>query len=45
MKAVLIKNGTGHADDLYLGQEPTPEPGNGQVQVKVSGGLSFAELG
>ncbi|KIR27012.1 quinone oxidoreductase [Cryptococcus deuterogattii 99/473] len=35
MKAILIKNGTGHADDLYLGQEPTPEPGNGQVQVKI----------
>ncbi|WVN91028.1 uncharacterized protein L203_106275 [Cryptococcus depauperatus CBS 7841] len=35
MKAILIKGGTGHAESLYLGQEPTPEPGPNQVQVKI----------
>ncbi|WVQ79971.1 hypothetical protein IAT38_002072 [Cryptococcus sp. DSM 104549] len=35
MKAVLIKNGVGHSDALYLGEEATPQPGQGQVQVKI----------
>ncbi|ODN76959.1 hypothetical protein, variant [Cryptococcus amylolentus CBS 6039] len=35
MKAILIKGGTGPADSLYLGQEPTPEPSKGEVQVKI----------
>ncbi|WVQ99654.1 hypothetical protein IAU59_006793 [Kwoniella sp. CBS 9459] len=37
MKAILIKDGTGPADNLYLGEEATPEPGKGQVQVKAFG--------
>ena len=35
MRAILIKNGTGPAENLYIGQEATPEPSEGQVQVKV----------
>ena len=35
MRAVLIKNGQGTADDLYIGEEPVPEPKAGEVQVKV----------
>lgn len=42
MRAILIKDGTGPADNLYIGEEATPEPADGQVQVKVS--LSRAEL-
>jgi hypothetical protein len=36
MKAILIKDGKGPADNLYLGEEETPEPQQGQVQVKVN---------
>lgn len=35
MKAILIKDGKGPAENLYLGEEETPSPGKGQVQVKV----------
>jgi hypothetical protein len=35
MKAVLIKDGKGPVENLYLGEEGTPEPEEGQVQVKV----------
>lgn len=36
MKAILIKDGKGPAENLYLGEEATPEPKKGEVQVKVS---------
>ena len=36
MKAVLIKDGKGPVENLYLGEEATPEPEEGQVQVQVS---------
>lgn len=35
MRAILIKDGKGPADNLYIGEEPTPEPKAGEVQVKV----------
>ncbi|WVQ80775.1 hypothetical protein IAT38_002880 [Cryptococcus sp. DSM 104549] len=35
MKAILIKGGTGDADALYLGEEETPQPRAGEVQVKI----------
>ena len=35
MKAILIKDGKGPAGNMYLGEEDTPEPSKGQVQVKV----------
>lgn len=35
MKAILIKDGKGPADNLYIGEEETPSPGQGQVQVKI----------
>jgi hypothetical protein len=36
MRAVLIKDGKGPVENLYLGEESTPEPEEGQVQVQVS---------
>ncbi|KAK8846513.1 hypothetical protein IAR55_005599 [Kwoniella newhampshirensis] len=36
MRCVLIKDGTGPAENLYLGEEKTPEPAKGQVQVKIN---------
>lgn len=35
MKAILIKDGKGPAGNMYLGEEDTPEPSKGQVQVKI----------
>ncbi|GFZ46841.1 hypothetical protein JCM24511_04061 [Saitozyma sp. JCM 24511] len=37
MRAVLIKDGKGPADNLYIGEEATPEPKKGEVQVKTFG--------
>ncbi|WWC69953.1 uncharacterized protein I206_103897 [Kwoniella pini CBS 10737] len=36
MKCILIKDGTGPADNLYLGEEKTPEPGKGEASVKLT---------
>lgn len=36
MKAILIKDGKGPIENLYIGEEATPEPGEGEVQIKVS---------
>jgi NADPH:quinone reductase-like Zn-dependent oxidoreductase len=36
MRAVLIKDEKGPAENLYMGEEATPEPKQGEVQVKVS---------
>jgi NADPH:quinone reductase-like Zn-dependent oxidoreductase len=35
MRAVLIKDGKGPAENLYLGEEETPEPKKGEVQIQV----------
>ena len=35
MKCILIKDGTGPADNLFVGEEPTPEPKKGEVQVQI----------
>lgn len=40
MKAILVKDGKGPADNLYMGEEETPSPGKGQVQVKVNSTLA-----
>lgn len=39
MKAILIKGGKGSAEDLYIGEEGTPEPKSHEVQIKASGSL------
>lgn len=36
MRCVLIKDGKGPVENLYLGEEPTPSPKKGEVLVKVS---------
>jgi NADPH:quinone reductase-like Zn-dependent oxidoreductase len=36
MKAVLIKDGKGPAENLYIGEVDTPSPAAGEVLVKVS---------
>lgn len=38
MRCILIKDGKGPAENVYLGEEETPEPEAGQVQVKVCRG-------
>lgn len=35
MRAVLIKDGKGPVDNLYLGETETPTPGPGKVLIKV----------
>ena len=36
MRAVLIKDGKGPSENLYIGEEATSRPKAGEVQVKVS---------
>jgi hypothetical protein len=36
MKCILIKDGKGPAENLYLGEEPVPQAKEGEVLVKVS---------
>jgi hypothetical protein len=36
MKCILIKDGKGPADNLYLGEEAVPKVKDGEVLVKVS---------
>jgi hypothetical protein len=38
MRCILIKDGKGPVDNLYMGEEETPEPAKGQVQVKIKVG-------
>jgi hypothetical protein len=45
MRAVLIKDGKGPAENLFIGEEATPEPNKGEVQVKVSRPQSFTARG
>lgn len=35
MRCILIKDGKGPADNLYMGEEPTPRPDENEVLVKV----------
>lgn len=35
MRCILVKNGKGTADDLYMGEEAVPTLEKGQVLVKV----------
>ena len=35
MRAILIKDGKGPVENLYLGEYEQPSPGPGQVLVKV----------
>lgn len=35
MRAVLVKNGAGGVENLYIGETPKPSPAAGQVLVKV----------
>jgi hypothetical protein len=35
MKCILVKNGKGTADDLYMGEEQVPTLEKGQVLVKA----------
>jgi len=35
MRAVLIKDGKGPIENLYIGETPTPSPGKGEALVKV----------
>ena len=44
MQAVLVKNGQGAADDLYIGEAPKPSPRFGEVLVKVHGSLVVSEV-
>lgn len=36
MQAVLIKDGKGPIENLYIGEVPKPIPQNGQILVKAS---------
>ena len=36
MRCILIKDGKGPASNLYMGEEATPQPKAGEVQVKAS---------
>lgn len=36
MRAVLIKDGKGPIENLYIGEAPKPKPQGGQVLVKAS---------
>jgi len=44
MRCVLIKDGKGPADNLYLGEEETPEPNKGEVLVKIKVGDHKVDL-
>ena len=35
MRAILVKDGKGPVENLYLGETETPAPGPGKVLVKV----------
>lgn len=41
MRAVLIKDGKGPVENLYLGEAPKPIPRSGEVLVKVSWHLLY----
>jgi len=36
MRAVLIKDGEGPVENLYIGEAPKPTLGNGEVLIKES---------
>jgi len=35
MRAVLVKDGKGPRENLYIGETTTPKPADGEVLVKV----------
>ncbi|PWZ02932.1 quinone oxidoreductase putative [Testicularia cyperi] len=35
MKAILVKDGKGPSDSLYMGEAPVPKPGDDEVLVKI----------
>lgn len=35
MKCILIKDGKGPAENLYMGEEPVPQPKEGEIQVEI----------
>lgn len=35
MKCVLIKDGKGPAENLYIGEEPVPQPQGDEIQVEI----------
>ena len=35
MRAVLVKDGKGPLENLYIGEAATPKPADGEVVVKV----------
>lgn len=44
MRAVLIKDGKGPIENLYIGETDKPVPSKGQVLVKVSAFLHLIDL-
>ncbi|ORY26150.1 hypothetical protein BCR39DRAFT_541994 [Naematelia encephala] len=45
MRCILIKDGKGPVENLYLGEEQTPEPKEGEVQIKIKNfGLNRMDL-
>ncbi|RSH86759.1 uncharacterized protein EHS24_005031 [Apiotrichum porosum] len=45
MKCVLVKDGQGPVENLYIGEEATPEPKAGEVQIKIQNfGLNRMDL-
>ncbi|KIL67728.1 hypothetical protein M378DRAFT_22430, partial [Amanita muscaria Koide BX008] len=36
MRAVIVKDGAGPADNLYIGEVPTPIPKTGEVLIKIN---------
>lgn len=41
MKCILIKDGKGPVENLYIGEEATPEPKQGEILVKVRGHVLY----
>lgn len=35
MKCILIKDGKGPVENLYMGEEPVPQPKEGEIQVEI----------
>jgi hypothetical protein len=41
MRAILIKDGKGPVENLYIGEAPKPTPKSGEVLVKVEGFIAY----
>ena len=44
MKAVIVKDGKGPVENLYVGEIEKPVPGTGEVLVQVLLSISFARF-